>query len=187
MLSVQWYGFVARCMRECLTLSFLRLVLYFVWFFLLVLCLLRIWCKRLSTRLFRISYSREESQINRGKITARSTNDDQYRGTNCHEIAACFGTQFWNRAKHRFRNRTKFMRNLEKRHFLTSWPVPDPDLDIKSGGGGAAVVSQKFFSRPFGPQFGPKIRGGGALPWTRHWWLCPSLTFPKERIRLRIG
>ena len=139
MLSVQWYGYVARCMRECLTLSFLRLVLYLVWFFLLVLCLLRIWCKRLSTRLFRISYSREESQINRGKITARSTNDDQYRGTNCHEIAACFGTQFWNRAKHRFRNRTKFMRNLEKRHFLTSWPVPDPDLEIKSGGGGGEV------------------------------------------------
>ena len=101
MLSVQWYGYVARCKRECLTLSFLRLVLYFVWFFLLVLCLLRIWCKRLSTRLFRIAYSREESQINRGKITARSTNGDQYIGTNCHEIAACFGTQFWNRAKHR--------------------------------------------------------------------------------------
>ena len=140
MLSVQWYGYVARCMRECLTLSFLRLVLYFVWFFLLVLCLLRIWCKRLYTRLFSIAYSREESQINRGKITARSTNGDQYRGTNCHEIAACFGTQFWNRAKHRFRNRTKFMRNLEKRHFLTSLPVPDPDFEMTGGGGG------RFFS-----------------------------------------
>lgn len=139
MLSVQWYGYVARCMRECLTLSFLRLVLYLVWFFLLVLCLLRIWCKRLSTRLFRIAYSREESQINRGKITARSTNGDQYRGTNCHEIAACFGTQFWNRAKHRFRNRTKFMRNLEKRHFLTSWPVPDPDLMMGGRGGWVAA------------------------------------------------
>ena len=102
--------------------------------FLLVLCLLRIWCKRLSTRLFRIAYSREESQINRGKITARSTNGDQYRGTNCHEIAACFSTQFWNRAKHRFRNRTKFMRNLEKRHFLTSWPVPDQDLEMTGWG-----------------------------------------------------
>ena len=154
MLSVQWYGYVARCMRECLTLSFLRLVLYFVWFFLLVLCLLRIWCKRLSTKLFRIAYSREESQINRGKITARSTNGDQYRGTNCQEIAACFGTQFWNRAKHRFRNRTKFMRNLEKRHFLTSLPVPDPDFEMTGGGGGG-------FFPPFGPQFRPKISGGG--------------------------
>ena len=151
-------------------------MLYFVWFFLLVLCLLRIWCKRLSTRLFRIAYSREESQINRGKITARSTNGDQYRGTNCHEIAACFGTQFWNRAKHRFRNRTKFMRNLEKRHFLTSWPVPVPDLE---GGGGGA----KFFFPPFGPQFGPIIRG--AFPWIRRWWLCPFQT--KERIRLCVG
>ena len=140
--------------------------------FLLVLCLLRIWCKRLSTRLFRIAYSREESQINRGKITARSTNDDQYRGTNCHEIAACFGTQFWNRAKHRFRNRTKFMRNLEKRHFLTSWPVPVPDLEMTGGGGGGPRSSrpldkwgggglQRGFFPPFGPQFRPKISWGG--------------------------
>ena len=165
MLSVQWYGYVARCMRECLTLSFLRLVLYFVWFFLLVLCLLRIWCKRLSTRLFRISYSREESQINRGKITARSTNDDQYRGTNCHEIAACFGTQFWNRAKHRFRNRTKFMRNLEKRHFLTSWPVPDPDLDIKSGGGGGGGGGlPKIFFPALRASVWSKNKGGGLSP-----------------------
>ena len=67
MLSVQRYGYVARCMRECLTLSFLRVVLYFVWFFLLVLCLLRICCKRLSTRLFGIAYSCAESKINRGK------------------------------------------------------------------------------------------------------------------------
>ena len=55
--------------------------------------------------------------------------------------------------------------------------MPVPDLEIKSvcgggggggwlglGGGGAAAVSKKFFSRPFGPQFGPKIRGGGASP-----------------------
>ena len=164
MLSVQWYGYVARCMRECLTLSFLRLVLYFVWFFLLLLCLLRIWCKRLSTRLFRIAYSREESQINRGKITARSTNGDQYRGTNCHEIAACFGTQFWNRAQHRFRNRTKFMRNLEKRHFLTSLPVPDPDFEMTGGGGG------RFFSA---------LRA--SVSSKNKWWgggLSPLMTMP---------
>ena len=46
--------------------------------------------------------------------------------------------------------------------------VPDPDLEI--GGEGGGVVS-KTFLRPFGPQFGLKIRGGGQPPWilqTRH-------------------
>ena len=37
--------------------------------------------------------------------------------------------------------------------------VPDPDLEI--GGEGGGVVS-KTFLRPFGPQFGLKIRGGAA-------------------------
>ena len=47
------------------------------------------------------------------------------------------------------------MRNLEKRHFLTSLPVPDPDFEMMGGGGGGG------FFPPFGPQFRPKISGGG--------------------------
>ena len=50
----------------------------------------------------------------------------------------------------------------------TPLPVPNPDIEIREGSG----LPQKCF-RPFGPQFGPKIRGGGAatppLPWIRHW------------------
>ena len=38
--------------------------------------------------------------------------------------------------------------------------VPDPDLEISWGGGGGAGLPKKFF-RPFRPQFGLKIRGGG--------------------------
>ena len=38
----------------------------------------------------------------------------------------------------------------------TPLPVPNPDIEIREGPG----LSQKCF-RPFGPQFGPKIRGGG--------------------------
>ena len=44
--------------------------------------------------------------------------------------------------------------------------VPDPDLEI--GGEGGGVVS-KTFLRPFGPQFGLKIRGKGQPPWICHW------------------
>ena len=50
-------------------------------------------------------------------------------------------------------------------------PMPVPDLEIRG------AVSKIFF-RPFGPQFGLKIReGGGAgppgpLPWIRH---CPPI------------
>ena len=40
--------------------------------------------------------------------------------------------------------------------------VPDPDLEI-GGEEGGGVVS-KTFLRPFGPQFGLKIRGGGSPP-----------------------
>ena len=38
----------------------------------------------------------------------------------------------------------------------TPLPVPNPDIEIREGSG----LPQKCF-RPFGPQFGPKIRGGG--------------------------
>ena len=49
--------------------------------------------------------------------------------------------------------------------------VPDPDLEIKGGGGrssrpldkGETGLPKKFF-RPSGPQFGPKVRGAGTPP-----------------------
>ena len=52
-----------------------------------------------------------------------------------------------------------------------SQPVGDPDLQIREGGGGAVIQTLreggtgliKFF-RPFGPQFGLKIRGEGRAP-----------------------
>ena len=46
----------------------------------------------------------------------------------------------------------------------------DPDLPIRGGGGGrssrprdywSGAVEKKNFFRPLGPQFGPKIPGGG--------------------------
>ena len=37
--------------------------------------------------------------------------------------------------------------------------MPDPALEIKVEGGGGTGLPKKFF-RPFGPQFGPKIRRG---------------------------
>ena len=57
------------------------------------------------------------------------------------------------------------------------YSVPDPDLEIRVcvcvGGGGGATRPldkggggggrQKIFFRPFGLQFGLKIRGGGAI------------------------
>ena len=39
------------------------------------------------------------------------------------------------------------------------YSVTDPDLQIREGGGGEGGGLQKLF-RPFGPQFGLKIRGG---------------------------
>ena len=47
--------------------------------------------------------------------------------------------------------------------------VVDPDLQIRGGGGGGEggkgrAQSQKKLFRPFGPQFGLKIRGGGQAP-----------------------
>ena len=43
--------------------------------------------------------------------------------------------------------------------------VPDPDLEIKGGGGkGRGADLRKNFFRPFGPQFGLKIRGRGSSP-----------------------
>ena len=47
--------------------------------------------------------------------------------------------------------------------FLLPLPVPDPDLEMGGvggvgGGGGGANLPPKCF-RPFGPHFGPKIRG----------------------------
>ena len=39
------------------------------------------------------------------------------------------------------------------------YTVPDPDLEIRDKGGGGGLPQNTFW--PFGPQFGPKIRGGG--------------------------
>ena len=52
--------------------------------------------------------------------------------------------------------------------FLVPRTVPDPDLEIRGGGGGDL---QKNFSRPFEPPFGLKIggpRSPGPLPWIHH-------------------
>ena len=55
--------------------------------------------------------------------------------------------------------------------------MPDPDLEIR--GRGAGVASKKSFFRPFGPQFGLKIRvrgrGGGGGAGTRAPPLAPLL------------
>ena len=49
--------------------------------------------------------------------------------------------------------------------------MADPDLQIRRWGGGGPQ-KKKGFLRPFGPQFGLKIKGGsgplGPLPWIRH-------------------
>ena len=58
---------------------------------------------------------------------------------------------------------------------LALFPVADPDLQIRGGGGGekpnpeirGGARSKKHFFRPFRPQFGLKIRGArasGPLP-----------------------
>ena len=52
-------------------------------------------------------------------------------------------------------------RPSDKEGVRSSWP-----RDRGRGGG----RSWKIFFRPFGPQFGPKIRGGRPLPWIRHWF-----------------
>ena len=67
--------------------------------------------------------------------------------------------------------------------YMYPWAVPDPDRKIRGGRGarssrpfdkGGGAASKKDFFRPFGLQFGLKIRGGagppGPLPWFRH---CP--------------
>ena len=59
-------------------------------------------------------------------------------------------------------------------------PVADPDLQIGGRGGGHPDPEirgkpglKKIFFRPYGPQFGLKIRGGvgppGLLPWICYW------------------
>ena len=48
-----------------------------------------------------------------------------------------------------------------------------PDREIK---GGAGAVSKNTFFRPFGPQFGLKIRSGGWAPW------APPLDLPLQVI-----
>ena len=62
---------------------------------------------------------------------------------------------------------------MENNLVIISCPLADPGFQIRGGGGRRVggghldpeirgVRSQKkFFSRPFGPQFGLKIRGGG--------------------------
>ena len=66
---------------------------------------------------------------------------------------------------------------LQKTHLVVGWlyrwyalmwlcdaAVPDPDLEIREGGGGQSP--KRLFFGPFGPQFGLKIRGRAppALP-----------------------
>ena len=62
---------------------------------------------------------------------------------------------------------------------MMHYTVKDPDLQIGRGGGshpdpeikGGGGLKKNFF-RPFGPQFGLKLRGRpgipGSLPWIRH-------------------
>ena len=42
--------------------------------------------------------------------------------------------------------------------------VPDPNLEIRSGGGSSRPLDKRG-TPSFGPQFVPKIRGGGRTPW----------------------
>ena len=66
-------------------------------------------------------------------------------------------------------NISKFTK-FNKLFWLLKSPVADPDLQGRWGGGGAVIQTEigggvrtkKFFFRPFGPQFGLKIRGGRA-------------------------
>ena len=53
-----------------------------------------------------------------------------------------------------------------KPHWQCRTLKPDPDLEIRKGwGGGGEPSLPKKFCRPFGPQFGLKIRGEGRGPW----------------------
>ena len=112
--------------------------------------MLRICCKRLSTRLFGIAYSRAESEINRRKITARSTNGDHYTGTNCQEIAAC---SVWHSIL------KSGLTSLQKSDeiFPTSLPVPNPDLE--TGGG----LQKIFFPALWASVWSKNKEGGHPL------------------------
>ena len=64
-------------------------------------------------------------------------------------------------------------------------PVADPDLQIGGRGGGHPDPEirgkpglKKFFFRPYGPQFGLKIRGGGGWGGGPPW--APPLDLPLE-------
>ena len=66
---------------------------------------------------------------------------------------------------------TNFKTELRKVVLRWFTSVPDPDLEIRGLGVGGAVIqalrqgwgwSPKTIFRPFGPQFGLKIRGGGS-------------------------
>ena len=51
--------------------------------------------------------------------------------------------------------------------FQCQFSMADPDLQIRGQGGGPPDPDpglQKVFFRPFGPQFGLKIRGGARAP-----------------------
>ena len=50
-------------------------------------------------------------------------------------------------------------------------------LDKGVGGGGGWVLQEYFFFRPFGPKFGPKVRGGGKPP-------GPPLDLPLKIVQL---
>ena len=41
--------------------------------------------------------------------------------------------------------------------------MADPDLQIRRWWGGEGAQKKKVFLRPFGPQFGLKIKGGGGV------------------------
>ena len=60
-------------------------------------------------------------------------------------------------------------KNEKKKTVCFENTVPDPDLEVRGGGG---AVSEKKFFQPFRPQFGLKIRREegppGSLPWIRH-------------------
>ena len=76
---------------------------------------------------------------------------------------------------------------------IRRYAVGDPDLQIRGGGGGSghpdpeirSGQSPKNFFRPFGPQFGLKIRGAPPrpLPWIRHWY---SVLFNDDKIRFDV-
>ena len=54
--------------------------------------------------------------------------------------------------------------------------MADSDPEVSGWGGGGFAVSKKKFVRPFGPQFGLKIKGGGRVAPT----LDPPLYIGKD-------